>query len=151
MIGRIFFWSLSEFCNQGPVLIVLDEISWMGAKDPTFLGKLKTMWDQHFSKNPKLILIISGSQSTWIERNILSSTGFIERISLTIDLKELPLSECVEFWGGHQHNLSSYEMFKVLAVTGGIPRYFEEIQSKLSAWRAIIYGRSRLCRFLQIG
>ncbi len=38
--GNIF-WHLSKFTAKGPVLLVFDEISWMGQKDPDFLGKLK--------------------------------------------------------------------------------------------------------------
>lgn len=39
------FWALGRAAQKGSVLIVLDELTWMGAKDPTFLGKLKTSWD----------------------------------------------------------------------------------------------------------
>jgi uncharacterized protein len=127
------FWSLSEHCKKGAVLIVLDEISWMGSKDPSFLGKLKIIWDQHFSKNPHLILIISGSNSTWIDENILSSTGFVGRISQTIDLKELPISDCYAFWGHQKRKIAPYEVFKILGITGGVPRYLEEIQAKFTA------------------
>jgi hypothetical protein len=35
----------------GRKIILFDEISWMGSKDPTFLGKLKTAWDTHFKKS----------------------------------------------------------------------------------------------------
>lgn len=44
------FWSLAHHTQTGRVLIVLDEISWLGMKDPTFLGKLKTAWDTDFKK-----------------------------------------------------------------------------------------------------
>ncbi len=36
------FWSLSQSTSAGRVIIIFDEINWMGSKDPTFLGKLKT-------------------------------------------------------------------------------------------------------------
>ena len=36
---------------QEPTIVLLDEISWMGSKDPTFLPKLKNAWDLFFSKN----------------------------------------------------------------------------------------------------
>jgi hypothetical protein len=36
------FWHLSQQAQKGNIVLVLDEISWMGSKDPTFLGKLKT-------------------------------------------------------------------------------------------------------------
>jgi uncharacterized protein len=127
------FYDLAQYSSSGPVLIVLDEITWMGSLDPTFLGKLKIAWDQHLKKNPRLILIISGSNSAWIESNILSKTGFFGRISLRITLEELPLQHCNEFWGKFKNKISAYEKLKVLAVTGGIPRYLEEIHPELTA------------------
>jgi AAA+ ATPase superfamily predicted ATPase len=86
------FLDIANQCQKGPVLISLDEISWMGSADPAFLGKLKTSWDLHFKKNPQLMLIVSGSNSVWIENNILNSTGFVGRISYRLKLEELPLA-----------------------------------------------------------
>jgi len=122
------FWHLAKQTKEGRLLIVLDEINWMGEKDPTFLGKLKTAWDRDFKKNPELIMILSGSMSSWIEKNILSSTGFVGRISVDITLEELPLHVCNQFWHPRESMVSSYEKFKVLSVTGGVPRYLEEIR-----------------------
>ncbi len=135
----VLFSALAKHTAQeqtsGPVLVVLDEITWMSGEgeDPTFLPKLKTAWDLSFKKNPKLILILSGSNSAWIEDNILSSTGFFGRVSLRLCLQELPLNQCVEFWGAQSPHVSSYEKFKILSVTGGVPRYLEEIAPKESA------------------
>jgi len=121
------FWHLAQATQKGSVVIVLDEISWMGSKDPTFLGKLKTAWDLYFKNNPKLVFVVCGSVSSWIEKNILSSTGFMGRTSLNIVLEELPLHECNAFWNAEKHIVSSFEKFKILSVTGGVPRYLEEI------------------------
>lgn len=126
-------WSLADKTASGKWVIILDEINWLGDKDPTFLGKLKSAWDLHFSKNSRLILILSGSLTSWIERNILHSTGFVGRIHIDLTLDELPLRDCAPFLqGGHRH-LSSYERFKILAVTGGIPSYLERIDPASSA------------------
>jgi len=127
------FWLLSDKVKKGRVVILLDEISWMGSKDPDFLGKLKNVWDQYFQKNNQLILIVCGSASSWIEKNILSSTGFVGRISFTLTLEELPLNDCQYFWGGAVQHISAMEKLKLLSVTGGIPRYLEEIDPTLSA------------------
>ncbi|MBL4819021.1 MAG: ATP-binding protein [Deltaproteobacteria bacterium] len=132
---------LAGSVKTGRVILLFDEISWMGSKDPDFLGKLKNAWDIHFKKNSELILIICGSISTWIEKNILSSTGFLGRISLTLSLSELPLKDCNRFFESIGSNVSSYEKFKLLAITGGIPRYLEEIRPNLSAEENI----KRLC------
>ncbi len=127
------FLRLAKQTRKGRVIILLDEISWMGSLDPDFLGKLKNAWDLEFKKNPKLILVLCGSVSAWIEKNILSSSGFLGRISLSLKLEELPLFDCNNFWAESGDNISAYEKFKVLSVTGGIPKYLEEIQPNLSA------------------
>ena len=106
MIGAIYFMIFLKKQQKGG-LIVLDEITWMGSKDPTFMPKLKTAWDWHFKKNNKLIMIITGSNSTWIQKNILSSTGFYGRVSLRILLKELPIEDCNVFLGGLAWHRSS--------------------------------------------
>ncbi len=119
-------WHLARSVRKGPTLVVLDELTWLGAKDPTFLGKLKNAWDLEFKKNPNLVLILSGSLSAWIERNVLSSTGFLGRVSLDLRLDELKLHECRQFWP-KRLKIDAFEILKVLAVTGGVPRYLEEI------------------------
>jgi len=132
------FWHLGiQAARQPKLIIVLDEISWMGSKDSNFLGYLKTEWDNSFSRHPHLILILCGSVSTWIEKNILSSTGFFGRISVKLELKELSLCDCNDFWGKQKKTISAYEKFKVLAVTGGVPKYLEEIMPLESAEKNI--------------
>jgi uncharacterized protein len=126
-------WTLADRTRTGRQLVILDEINWMGMQDATFLGKLKNAWDMHFAKNPQLILILSGSMSSWIERNILHHTGFLGRVSLDLTLSELPLATCNLFWGEERHRVTPYEKLRLLAVTGGVPRYLEELNPALSA------------------
>lgn len=124
------FWAMAKQIPQERTLLLLDEISWMGMDDETFLSKLKNAWDDHFKLNNKLIVVICGSASNWIEENILSSTGFVGRISHTLTLEPLPLSTCTKFW---PKNISRHEILKVLSVTGGIPKYLEEIEPQVNA------------------
>lgn len=127
------FRILAKRTRKRRTIILLDEISWMASNDPEFLGIIKTIWDTEWKKNPELILILCGSISSWIDKNILSSTGFVGRISLTLTLDELPLHDCDQFFGKKRHLISSYEKFKLLAVMGGIPRYLEEIRTSSPA------------------
>ena len=46
---------------------------------------------------------------------------------------ELPLSQCVKFWGASASRIEPREMLDVLSVTGGVPRYLEEVDPSLSA------------------
>ena len=127
------FFHLAERTQEGRVIILFDEISWMGSKDPDFLGKLKNAWDLHFKSNPQLILILCGSASAWIDKNILSSTGFLGRVSYRLNVEELPLEDCNKFWTPGGDLILPYEKLKVLSVTGGVPLYLEELKPALSA------------------
>jgi uncharacterized protein len=129
------FWFLAEHSKVGQILIIFDEITWMGSEDPDFLGQLKHAWDSYFKKNPECTIVICGSMSVWIEKNILSSTGFLGRPTLDLTLKELPLNQCTAFW--QDKSISAYESLKIFAITGGVPRYLELIDPKLTAEKNI--------------
>jgi AAA+ ATPase superfamily predicted ATPase len=131
-------WALAQSIKSKKILVVLDEINWIGSLDATFLGKLKSAWDLYFKNNPKLLMILSGSMASWIDENILTSTGFMGRISLELTLEELPLPICNLFWRKKAAQISSYEKFKILSVTGGVPRYLEELDPDISAEENIL-------------
>lgn len=118
-------WNLTVQTQKKKTLIILDEISWMAEGDVTFLPKLKVAWDTGLKKNPNLVLALCSSISMWVERNIISSTGFLGRNSLTINLRELSLKESIAFLNSGA-NISAKEKLILLAVTGGVPRYLEE-------------------------
>ena len=114
-------------------IVFLDEISWMGKYDPAFAGLLKNAWDIQLSKKQRLILVVAGSVSAWINANIQHGKGFVGRISLDITLPELPANECLSFWGRKAARVSTGEVLDTLAITGGVPKYLTEIDASLSA------------------
>ncbi len=138
--GKAFSMVASQ-TKTGRVIILLDEISWMAEGSPEFLPKLKNAWDLSFKDNPELILILCGSISSWIDQNILQSTGFVGRISLVLNLEPLTLKDSSVFIKKIAPNLSKIEQFQILSITGGIPRYLEEILPNTPAAESI----HRLC------
>lgn len=124
------FSHLSQYLDDQPTVILFDEISWMGSKDPTFLPKLKIWWDQLSENTINIILILCGSVSTWIESNIIKSTAFFGRISLQINLPPFSLSESYQFLKSIDVQASHYDIFKALSIMGGIPWYLENIQAE---------------------
>ena len=55
---------------------------------------------------------------------------------MTINLDELPLHDANRFWLDNQF-ISAYEKLKILCVTGGVPKYLEEINPKWDAEKNI--------------
>ena len=116
-------YHLAHHLTDEPTVLLFDEISWMSSQDPTFIPKIKAWWDLMMQNRSNLTLIFCGSVSTWIEENIINSTSFFGRISLIIDLGCLSLSECAEFLRIIGFKGSAYDIYKLLSVTGGVPRY----------------------------
>ena len=137
-IGRARNWTAAfrildeRIPKEGRTVVLLDEISWMGSRNPDFAGYLKTAWDKRLKKHDNLVLVLCGSVSSWIADNILDSTGFVGRDSLDIEVGELSLAESVKMLGGSDRHLSSREVFDFLSVTGGVPKYLEEIHPEWS-------------------
>ncbi len=135
------FAHLSERLTKAPAVILFDEISWMGSKDPTFVSKLKVWWDLVLQNHPSIVLVLCGSISTWIDKNIINSTAFFGRISLYLELGELSIPQCKEFLDIKGFKGSDLDFFKILSITGGVPWYLEQIQTHQSADENI----KRLC------
>jgi AAA+ ATPase superfamily predicted ATPase len=120
-------YSLVQKTKSKGCLILLDEISWMGKYDPMFPAKIKEAWDTGFKKNPDLNLILCGSVSHWIEEHIIKNHAYEGRISFDLVLQELTLPEINQFWNNANAKLGSFEKMMVLSITGGVPKYLEEV------------------------
>ena len=135
------FAHVTKQLTQDPTVLLLDEISWMGSKDPTFVPKLKVWWDVTLKHYPNLIIVFCGSVSTGIEENIIRSTAFFGRISLQIDLEDLSLKESFDLLNKLGVKSSTYDIFKVLSITGGVPWYLMQINPQ----DTIDHNIKRLC------
>ena len=77
--------------TTGRTVLLLDEISWMALGEPDFAGHLKVAWDNLFSRRERLVLVLCGSVTSWIQENILNQTGFVGRCSWQFRLPPLAL------------------------------------------------------------
>jgi AAA+ ATPase superfamily predicted ATPase len=119
--------------DDGRTVVLLDEISWMGYYDPHFADILKIAWDTMFKRHDRLVMVLCGSVSSWIKDNIIDNSAYLGRRSGDFVIGELPLRDCVKFWGDAARSLSPRDILDVLSVTGGVPRYLEEIDPALAA------------------
>lgn len=122
-------------------VVLLDEVSWLAFDDKGFSNVLRIAWENYLKQHDRLILVVCGSVSGWIRENIIDNGSYFGRRSLDLVVRELPLRECVKFWGDAVEKWTVNEIFDVLSVTGGIPRYLEELSVSLSSSENI----RRLC------
>ena len=122
-----------EINEKERTVVLLDEVSWLGHYDETFADLVKIAWDDYWSKHSRLIVVVCGSVSGWIKEHFVDNGAFYGRRSLDLVVKELPLRECVKFWGRAATRVDTREIIDVLSVTGGVPRYLREIAPGESA------------------
>lgn len=135
------FWHLSDRLAGGNAILVLDEINWLGKWDSLFSARLWALWETKLSELDNFILILSGSLAGWIDDKISGNTGYVGRISWNMTLDELPIRDAMRFFGSRRSRISLHEQMQMLLVTGGIPRYLEELDPRQSAEENIL----RLC------
>lgn len=123
------FDHLSSHLQAGDI-VLMDEISWMAAKDPSFIPKLKAWWDK---QTLPILLVFCSSVSIWVEENILKSTAFFGRINLTITLEPLPIPDANKLLKASGFQGSDYDTLKLLSILGGIPWYLEQVSAGQTA------------------
>jgi len=77
--------------------------------------------------------LAGGVGSAWIKENILGNKAYYGRRSMDVVVPELPICECVKFWRDRVGRTAMREIIDVLSVTGGVPRYLEEINPSQTA------------------
>ena len=135
------FDALEEKLNNGKIILLFDEISWMADGDASFLPKLKDFWDEQVNKNPNLFFVLCSSVSSWIDDNILGGKAFYGRVYGEITLEELSLNKSLELLRARGIKASAQEYLSILSITGGVPWYLELFSSQQS----VINNISRLC------
>ena len=127
------FKSLDVILDERRTVVLLDEVSWLAYFDERFAAVLKVAWDNMFKEHLHLVFVVCGSVSTWIKENIVDSNAYYGRRSLDIVVPELSLKDCARFWDGRQDRVSVRDMLDVLSITGGVPRYLEEVNPSQTA------------------
>jgi hypothetical protein len=104
-------------------IIFLDELQWMAVGKSALVGLLKYYWDNHWKQRP-VMLILCGSVSSFMIRNVLRSKALYGRTTLEINLKGLQPAEAYKLLGGKR---SVEEVLKYLLVFGAVPKYLEQV------------------------
>lgn len=104
-------------------IIFLDELQWMAVGKNALVGLLKYYWDNHW-KQRSVMLILCGSVSSFMIKNVLRSKSLYGRTTLEINLKGLQPAEASAMVGKKR---SIEEVLKYLLVFGAVPKYLELI------------------------
>jgi uncharacterized protein len=133
---------LDTLSKKQKQVIVLDELPWIFTVKSGFLQQLAHLWNDYLSKHQHFILVVCGSASSWIAKNITNNKGGLHnRLTQTIEVKPFTLQETELFLASKKIKLSHQDITKIYMAIGGIPYYLDDIRRGENSTLAI----ERMC------
>lgn len=131
---RILNSALATIGKTQKIILFFDELPWMATKNSKLLTTLDYYWNQHWTRNNRIKLIICGSSASWIVDKIISNRGGLHnRITKQICLMPFNLAETKSFLESKKINLTYKQVAQIYMVTGGVPYYLNNIKRGLSS------------------
>ena len=141
------FFSLSELLektlqeNQRCVIFI-DELPCLDTPRTGFIQAFSHFWNTWGQKHPQVMLIVCGSATTWMIKNIIDSHGGLHnRITHEMHLHPFTLNETEVMLQSMQINWDRLSILQIYMVMGGVPYYLSLLQKGESVYQAI----DRLC------
>lgn len=124
---------IAEITKYGVHTIYFEEVQWLANYSSEFISALKYAWDNFFSKNPKILVILCGSSPSFMINTVIKSKALYNRSQYELPLKELNLIEARQFL----INYSLREVMDAYMTMGGIPEYLKRLKTNKSIYLTI--------------
>lgn len=126
--------AIENVSKNKKIVLFLDELPWMATKNSKLLTTLDYYWNQYWSRDNRIKLIICGSAASWIVDKIISNRGGLHnRITKQICLLPFNLSETKDFLEKKDIRLTHNQITQIYMVTGGVPYYLNNVRKGMSA------------------
>jgi uncharacterized protein len=120
------------------IVLFFDELPWMATKNSHLLQTLDYYWNQYWSNDGRIKLIVCGSSASWIIDKIINNKGGLHnRITRTIQLNPFDLPETAQFLAKQGLRFNPAQVLQLYMAMGGIPYYLAAIAKGSSAAQAI--------------
>jgi uncharacterized protein len=110
-------------------ILALDEFQWIAAAAPELPSVLQELWDRHWSRSGKLMLIVCGSYMGFMEREVLGrESPLFGRRTAQIQLRPFGYSEAAQF----HRRYSVADRARAYFICGGVPWYLKRFDQRRS-------------------
>ncbi len=118
---------LSERNKGKKAIVIFDEFQWMCRGAPELLSDLQRFWDKKWKNAKNLFLILCGSSISFMLGDVLSrKSPLFGRRTVSFELTPFKAKEASAFLSGR----NSFEIAEAYMAVGGVPKYFEILNSK---------------------
>ena len=114
-------------------IIFIDELPWLDTPKSDFKSAFDYFWNTYGSKQTDLVLIVCGSATSWIIKNLLASRGgFYNRVTRKINIEPFSLEETSLLLEKNGIVYNPQQVIETHMIFGGIPFYLNLLNPRLS-------------------
>jgi len=118
---------------KGKKIVFIDELPCLDTPRSGLVKTLEHFWNSWASKRDDIMLIVCGSATSWMVRNIIDNHGGLHnRITKEIHLRQFSLKETEEYLQAKGCRWNRLMITQLYMVLGGIPYYLSLIDEKKS-------------------
>ena len=114
-------------------ILFIDEAPWMDTPKSGFHTALEHFWNGWASGRPDVFLIICGSSTSWVVKNLLKDKGGLHnRVTRRMRLLPFTLKETEAYLAEKEINIRRYRVCEAYMIFGGVPYYLSLLGKGLS-------------------
>jgi uncharacterized protein len=130
--------AIAQVPKNKKIVIFIDELPWMATRKSKLLETVDYYWNQYWSRESRVKLIVCGSSASWIINKIINNKGGLyNRVTETIHLKPFNLLETEQYLTENKIKLNRKQLVELYMVTGGVPFYLSKVEPGYSAIQLI--------------
>lgn len=114
-------------------IVFMDELPCFATPSSGFVKALDWFWNSWASKQPDMLLVVCGSATSWIVRNIINNKGGLHnRITHEMHLNPFTLAETSMYLESEGFVWDEISVVQTYMILGGIPYYLSLLEPELS-------------------
>ena len=118
---------------HGRRVVFLDEFPWLAGERSNFLVAFADFWNSWASKQDDIMVIVCGSATSWIIKNLFENTGSLyDRITRRLYVAPFDLHEVELMTMALDLGWSRNTIMQAYLVFGGLPYYLDMLDRRLS-------------------
>ena len=126
--------TIDNIPKEKKIVLFFDEFPWMVTPRTKLLESLEYFWNEYWSNDTRIKLVICGSSASWIIKNIINNTGgLFQRVTYRLKIEPFKLSQAKLFLESRGIHFTHQQIALLYMVVGGIPLYLEQASKGLTA------------------
>ena len=114
-------------------VIFIDELSCLDTPKAGFVHALGHFWNSWANWQPQIMLIVCGSATSWMVRNIIDDHGGLhDRITHEMHLHPFTLAETEKYFAAHGFTWKRLSILQTYMAVGGVPYYLSQFNKSES-------------------